>query len=63
MKTPTPSTEDPAQEDFWVDIQLAQQKGFQFYQTRCNAIILYNTLPAYCIPKAIKMETGEILYE
>ena len=23
----------------------------------------YNTLPAYCIPKAIKMETGEIIYE
>ena len=46
-----------------VDIRLAQKKGLTFYQTRSNAIILYNTLPAYCIPKFIKMETGEIAYE
>ena len=46
-----------------VDIRLAQKKGLKFYQTRSNAIILYNTLPDYCIPKAIKMETGEIKYE
>ena len=32
---------------YWVDIQLAQRKGFKFYQTRCNAIILYDTLPAF----------------
>ena len=25
---------------YWVDIQLAQRKGFKFYQTRCDAIIL-----------------------
>ena len=48
---------------YWVDIKLAQQKGFKFYETRSNAIILYDTLPAYCIPKAIMMETGEIIYE
>ena len=48
---------------YWVDIKLAQKKGFKFYQTRSNAIILYNTLPANCIPKAIIMETGEIIYE
>ena len=42
---------------YWVE------KGLKFYQTRTNAIILYNTLPAHCIPKAIKMETGEIIYE
>ena len=48
---------------YWVDIQLAQRKGLKFYQTRSNAIILYDTLPAYCIPKAIVMETGEIRYE
>ena len=45
---------------YWVDIKLAQKKGFKFYQTRWNAIILYDTLPACCIPKAIMMETGEI---
>ena len=46
---------------YWVDIKLGQKKGFKFYQTRSNAIILYDTLPAYCIPMAIMMETGEII--
>ena len=46
-----------------VDIKLAQQKGFKFYQTRSNAIILYDTLPADCIPKAIMMEIGATTYE
>ena len=48
---------------YWVDIKLAQKKGLKFYQTRLNAIILCHTLPVYCIPKAIRMETGEIRYE
>ena len=30
---------------YWVDKQLAQQKGFEFYQTRSNAIILYDAPP------------------
>ena len=47
----------------WVDIKLAQKKGLKFYQTRSNAIILHNTLPAYCIPKILRMETGEVIYE
>ena len=48
---------------YWVAIRLAQKKGFKFYQTRSNAIIFYDTLPAYCIPKAIMMESGEIIHE
>ena len=48
---------------YWVDIQLAQREGLKFYQTRCNAIILYDTLPAYCIQKVVVMESGEIIYE
>ena len=48
---------------YWVDIQFAKQKGFKFYQTRSNAIILYHTLPAHCIPKVIMMESGEIKNE
>ena len=48
---------------YWVDIRLAQKKGLKFCHTRSIAIILFKTLPAYCIPKAIKMETGEIIYE
>ena len=48
---------------YWVDIRLAQKKILKFYQTRSNAIILQETLPAYCIPKVVRMETGEILHE
>ena len=47
----------------WVDIHLPQRKGMKFHQTRCNAIILYDTLPAYCISKVVVMESGEIIYE
>ena len=47
----------------WVAINLAQKNGFKFYQTRSNAIILSDTLPAYCIPKAIMMGSGEVIYE
>ena len=32
----------------WVDINLAIKKGLTFYQTRSNAIIFQETLPAYC---------------
>ena len=45
-----------------VAIQLVQRKGFKFLQTRSNAIILYDALPAYCIPKVAMMEYGEIIY-
>ena len=48
---------------YWVDINLALKKGLKSYQTRSNAIILYDTLPAYCIPKIVRMETGEVMYE
>ena len=48
---------------YWVDINLAVKKGMTFYQTRSNAIILHETLPAYCIPKVVRMETGEVKYE
>ena len=34
-----------------------------FYQTRSNAIILQGILPAYCIPKVVRLKTGEVLYE
>ena len=48
---------------FWVDIDLAIREGLTFYQTRSNAIILQGTLPAYCIPKVVRLKTGEVLYE
>ena len=48
---------------FWVDINLALKKGLKFYQTRSNAIILHDTLPAYCIPKVVRMETEGVINE
>ena len=48
---------------YWVDNNLALRKGLKFFQTRSNAIILHETLPAYCIPKVVRMETGEVMYE
>ena len=48
---------------YWVDINLGIEKGLTSYQTRSNAIILQETLPAYCIPKVVRMKTGEVLYE
>ena len=48
---------------YWVDINIPLRKGLKFYQTRSNAIILHETLPAYCIPKGILMETGGVIYE
>ena len=48
---------------YWVDINLAIEKGLTFYQTRSNAIILQETLSAYCIPKVVRLKIGEVLYE
>ena len=45
---------------FWVDIDLAIREGLTFYQNRSNAIILQGTLPAYCIPKVVRLKTGEV---
>ena len=38
---------------FWVDINLANQKGLTFYQTRSNAIIFQGT----------RLKTGEVFFE
>ena len=43
------------------NLKLAQERGLQFYQTRSHAIVLYNTLPAVHIEKAVCMKTKENL--
>ena len=35
----------------------------KFYKPRSIVIILQETLPAYCIPKVVRMETEEVIYE
>ena len=44
------------------NLKVAQKKGLEFYQTRSNEIILYNTLLAICIEKVGYMKSGEELY-
>ena len=37
------------------------EKGTDFHQTRSNAMILHNTLPASCIEKVVAMNSEEVL--
>ena len=48
--------EETSRRSILVDIDLA-------IQTRSNGIIFQGTLPAYCIPKVVRLKTGEVLYE
>ena len=48
---------------FGLILILRFKKGLTFYQTRSNAIILQEILPAHCIPKVVRLKTGEVLYE
>ena len=47
---------------YWVNIRLAQRKAPTFFQTRSNAIILYDTLPSFCIERVVSTKTQEALY-
>ena len=47
---------------YWVDIDLSIEKGLTLCQTRSNAIILEETLPAYCIPKVVGLKKLEMSY-
>ena len=44
-------------------MKLAQQRGLQLYQTRSNAVILYDTLHAEFIEKATCKKTKDQLYQ
>ena len=47
---------------FWCLLMVAQKKGLQFFLSRSNAIILYNTSLAICIEKVENMKSGKELY-
>ena len=47
----------------WCNLELAQERGLQFYQTRSHAIVLYSTLPAVCIEKVLCMKAKNALYQ
>ena len=42
---------------------LLWRKDWSSIKHDLNAIIHHETLPAYCIPKVVRMETGEVIYE
>ena len=44
----------------WINFSVAQKKGLTFYQSRSNAIIIHNTLPAACIEKVVVMNSEEV---
>ena len=48
---------------FWCNLKLAQEKGLRFYQTQSHAVVLYNTLLAACIEKAVCIRTQKELYQ
>ena len=48
---------------FWCNLFPAQERELRFYQTRSNAVVLYDTLPADFIQKAVCTKTGESLYQ
>ena len=47
----------------WCNLKLAQEKFLQFYQTRSHAVVLYNTLQAARIEKAVCMKTQDELHQ
>ena len=57
------SMEETSEYGVLVDINLVEKKGLKFYGARSNAIILQETLPDYCIPKVLRMESGDVIYE
>ena len=48
---------------FWCNLKLAQQRGLRFYQTRSNAVVLHDPLPAEFIETAVCMKTVEQIYQ
>ena len=47
----------------WCNLLPARERGLRFYQTRSNAVVLCDTLPAEFIEKAVCMKTKEQLYQ
>ena len=57
---PCGNTWKPLQETvYWCNLLLAQGGGQQFYQTRSNAVVFYDTLLAEFIEKVMCMKTKD----
>ena len=61
---PSKNTWKPLQDTvYWCNLLPAQERGLQVSETRSNAAVLCDTLPAEFIEKAICMKTKEQLYQ
>ena len=47
---------------FWINLKSAQDKGSAFWQTRSNASILDNSVPADCLDKVVHTKSEEVRY-
>ena len=47
---------------FWINLKSAQDEGLAFWQTRSNATLLRDSVPANCLEKVVNAETEEIQY-
>ena len=45
----------------WINPRKAQDEGLGLWQTRSNAIVLFDSVPADCIERVEKTKTEEIL--
>ena len=48
---------------YWINLKNAQEKGLAFWQTRSNAVILHDSVPADGLGKVVSTRTEEILYQ
>ena len=47
---------------FWINLKSAQDKGSAVWQTRSNASILDNSVPADCLQKVVHTKSEEVRY-
>ena len=47
----------------WISLRNAQDQGLAFWQTRSNAIVLHDSIPADCVERVVNTKTEETLYQ
>ena len=41
---------------YWINLKNAQDKGLAFWETRSNAALLHDSVPANCLEKVVKCQ-------
>ena len=47
----------------WINLRNHQDKGLAFWQTRSNATVLHDSMPADCVERLVNTKTEETLYQ